>query len=151
MRPVSIRIDAKTGSTADELRGRISFACDVESPIGCSGRPSASRCLALDARLRNTGIGIIGAGLMGRAHGPYSRWFEISSLARLIRRRRNSSSRAGRRAGAYADAYKAELDALLSVPRANKPTLITPHQGRQVPRLAECAIQSARSGRRVAV
>jgi hypothetical protein len=41
-RPVSFRIDAKTELTADELWGRVSFACRVESPIGCSGRPSAS-------------------------------------------------------------------------------------------------------------
>jgi myo-inositol 2-dehydrogenase/D-chiro-inositol 1-dehydrogenase len=51
----------------------------------------------------------------------------------------------------YAAAYRVELEAFVTAVKAGAPMPVTPHDGRQALRLAECAIESAHTGRRVAV
>ena len=51
----------------------------------------------------------------------------------------------------YADAYRHELDAFISAVRAGSPMPVTPFDGRQALRLADCALESALSGRSVSV
>jgi myo-inositol 2-dehydrogenase / D-chiro-inositol 1-dehydrogenase len=51
----------------------------------------------------------------------------------------------------YADAYRAELDAFLQAVETGAPMPVTPHDGRQALRLADCALQSALSGETVTV
>ena len=51
----------------------------------------------------------------------------------------------------YADAYKAELDAFLHAVGTGGPMPVTPHDGRQALRLADCALEAALSGRTGAV
>jgi myo-inositol 2-dehydrogenase / D-chiro-inositol 1-dehydrogenase len=51
----------------------------------------------------------------------------------------------------YADAYRHELDAFISAVQAGSPMPVTPFDGRQALRLADCALESALSGRSVSV
>jgi myo-inositol 2-dehydrogenase / D-chiro-inositol 1-dehydrogenase len=51
----------------------------------------------------------------------------------------------------YADAYKAELDAFVGALEDGSPMPTTPHDGRQALRLADCALESALTGRAVKV
>lgn len=51
----------------------------------------------------------------------------------------------------YADAYRAELKAFLDAVAAGAPMPVTPHDGRQALLLADCALESARTGRAVAI
>jgi myo-inositol 2-dehydrogenase/D-chiro-inositol 1-dehydrogenase len=51
----------------------------------------------------------------------------------------------------YADAYKAELDAFVGALENGSPMPTTPHDGRQALRLADCALESALTGRAVKV
>ena len=51
----------------------------------------------------------------------------------------------------YAEAYRAELDAFLHAVETGAPMPVTPRDGRQALRLADCALQSALSGETVAV
>jgi len=51
----------------------------------------------------------------------------------------------------YADAYRHELDAFISAVRAGSPMPVTPFDGRQALRLADCALESALSSRSVTV
>jgi myo-inositol 2-dehydrogenase/D-chiro-inositol 1-dehydrogenase len=47
----------------------------------------------------------------------------------------------------YADAYRAELEAFVKAIADDAPMPVTLHDGRQALRLAECALQSVRTGR----
>jgi myo-inositol 2-dehydrogenase/D-chiro-inositol 1-dehydrogenase len=51
----------------------------------------------------------------------------------------------------YADAYRDELDAFIAAVQAGSPMPVTPFDGRQALRLADCALESALSGRSVRV
>jgi myo-inositol 2-dehydrogenase/D-chiro-inositol 1-dehydrogenase len=51
----------------------------------------------------------------------------------------------------YADAYRYELDAFIAAVQAGSPMPVTPFDGRQALRLADCALESALSGRSVRV
>lgn len=51
----------------------------------------------------------------------------------------------------YADAYRIELGAFLDALEAGGPMPVTPHDGRQALRLADCALESALTGRAVKV
>jgi myo-inositol 2-dehydrogenase / D-chiro-inositol 1-dehydrogenase len=51
----------------------------------------------------------------------------------------------------YADAYRAELEAFFDAIAADAPMPVTPHDGLQALRLAECSLQSALTGRVVVV
>jgi myo-inositol 2-dehydrogenase / D-chiro-inositol 1-dehydrogenase len=51
----------------------------------------------------------------------------------------------------YADAYRDELDAFVAAVQAGSPMPVTPFDGRQALRLADCALESALSGRSVRV
>jgi myo-inositol 2-dehydrogenase/D-chiro-inositol 1-dehydrogenase len=51
----------------------------------------------------------------------------------------------------YAQAYKAELEAFVSALENGSPMPTTPHDGRQALRLADCALESALTGRAVQV
>ncbi len=51
----------------------------------------------------------------------------------------------------YADAYRAELEAFLAALASGAAMPVTPHDGRQALRLAECAVQSVQTGCVVAV
>ena len=51
----------------------------------------------------------------------------------------------------YADAYRAELEAFLTALRDNLPMPVTPRDGRQALKLADCAVESVRTGRLVKV
>jgi myo-inositol 2-dehydrogenase / D-chiro-inositol 1-dehydrogenase len=51
----------------------------------------------------------------------------------------------------YADAYRYELDAFIAAVQAGSPMPVTPFDGRQALRLADCALASALSGRSVRV
>lgn len=51
----------------------------------------------------------------------------------------------------YAEAYRLELDAFLQAVESGGPMPVTPHDGRQALRLADCAFESVRAGRAVAV
>ena len=51
----------------------------------------------------------------------------------------------------YAQAYKAELDAFVGAVEGGSPMPTTPHDGRQALRLADCALESALTGRTVKV
>ena len=51
----------------------------------------------------------------------------------------------------YADAYRAELEAFLTALRDGRPMPVTPKDGRQALKLADCAVESVRTGRMVKV
>jgi myo-inositol 2-dehydrogenase/D-chiro-inositol 1-dehydrogenase len=51
----------------------------------------------------------------------------------------------------YADAYRLELDAFIDAVVDGQPMPVTVHDGRQALRLADCAVESAATGRAVAV
>lgn len=51
----------------------------------------------------------------------------------------------------YADAYRAELDAFLTALREGATMPVTPRDGRQALRLADCALESVKAGRTVLV
>jgi myo-inositol 2-dehydrogenase/D-chiro-inositol 1-dehydrogenase len=51
----------------------------------------------------------------------------------------------------YADAYRAELEAFLTALRDGSPMPVTPKDGRQALKLADCAVESVRTGRMVKV
>jgi myo-inositol 2-dehydrogenase / D-chiro-inositol 1-dehydrogenase len=51
----------------------------------------------------------------------------------------------------YADAYRYELDAFIAAVQAGSPMPVTPFDGRQALRIADCALESALSGRSVRV
>jgi myo-inositol 2-dehydrogenase / D-chiro-inositol 1-dehydrogenase len=51
----------------------------------------------------------------------------------------------------YADAYRYELNAFIAAVQAGSPMPVTPFDGRQALRLADCALESALSGRSVRV
>jgi myo-inositol 2-dehydrogenase / D-chiro-inositol 1-dehydrogenase len=51
----------------------------------------------------------------------------------------------------YAESYRLELDAFLTSLATNGPMPVTPRDGRQALRLADCALESVRAGRAVAV
>jgi myo-inositol 2-dehydrogenase/D-chiro-inositol 1-dehydrogenase len=51
----------------------------------------------------------------------------------------------------YADAYRIELDAFMTALENGTAMPVTPHDGGQALRLADCALQSVESGRAVAV
>ena len=51
----------------------------------------------------------------------------------------------------YADAYRAELEAFLTALRDGLPMPVTPKDGRQALKLADCAVESVRTGRMVKV
>ena len=51
----------------------------------------------------------------------------------------------------YADAYRIELGAFIDALEAGGPMPVTPHDGRQALRLADCALESALTGRAVKV
>jgi myo-inositol 2-dehydrogenase/D-chiro-inositol 1-dehydrogenase len=51
----------------------------------------------------------------------------------------------------YAESYRIELDAFLDALAADGPMPVTPRDGRQALRLADCALESVRTGRPVAV
>jgi myo-inositol 2-dehydrogenase / D-chiro-inositol 1-dehydrogenase len=51
----------------------------------------------------------------------------------------------------YAEAYRIELDLFLQALETGGPMPVTPHDGRQALRLADCALESALTGRAVAV
>jgi myo-inositol 2-dehydrogenase/D-chiro-inositol 1-dehydrogenase len=51
----------------------------------------------------------------------------------------------------YAEAYRIELDLFLRALEADGPMPVTPHDGRQALRLADCALESALTGRAVEV
>jgi len=73
-----------------------------------------------------------------------------------LRRWRETETDAGDRLLAfflerYADAYRAELDAFLDAVETGAPMPVTPLDGRQALRLADCALESALSGQVVMV
>jgi myo-inositol 2-dehydrogenase / D-chiro-inositol 1-dehydrogenase len=51
----------------------------------------------------------------------------------------------------YAESYRIELDAFLDALAAEGPMPVTPRDGRQALRLADCALESVQTGRPVAV
>ncbi|HYZ64159.1 MAG TPA: inositol 2-dehydrogenase [Acetobacteraceae bacterium] len=51
----------------------------------------------------------------------------------------------------YADAYRIEFDLFLRAVETGEPMPVTPHDGRQALRLADCALEAALTGRTVAV
>ncbi|AIO36506.1 inositol 2-dehydrogenase [Burkholderia multivorans] len=51
----------------------------------------------------------------------------------------------------YADAYRVELEAFIEALRDGKPMPVTPHDGRAALRLADCAMESVKTGKAVRI
>lgn len=51
----------------------------------------------------------------------------------------------------YADAYRSELNLFIEAQQSGRPMPVTPHDGRQALRLADCAVEAVRTGRAVKV